>query len=138
VTSRAFSWITLALVVAGGAVGAGVRAALVVPLGDGGHPLVVPGVTLVINVIGSLLLGIVVGRLGDRRPRLRAFVGTGALGGFTTYSAFAVQTVEVSGESPVMGLLLAAVSVLAGAAAAALGVVTGLRRAEATAAGAPS
>ena len=120
-----FSWVTLALVVLGGALGVAARAALVVPWAPDVHPLVVPCVTMLVNVSGSLALGWLVGRLGERRPRLRAFAGTGVLGGFTTYSAFAVQTVEVFGAAPVTGMLLAAVTVAGGAAAAAWGLVIG-------------
>ena len=72
-----------------------------------------------------VLLGIVVGWLDDRRPRLRAFLGTGILGGFTTYSAFAVQVAQLTGEVPVLGLLLAAVSIFAGVLAAAVGLRIG-------------
>ncbi|MCT9819312.1 CrcB family protein [Microbacterium sp. W1N] len=123
--ARWFSPATLLLVMAGGAVGVAARAAIVLPLGAGTHPLVVPAVTLLINVAGSLLLGVVVGWLGDRRPRLRAFLGTGVLGGFTTYSAFAVQTVTTAADAPLVGLALAVVSVFAGAVAAAAGLRLG-------------
>ena len=116
---------TLGLVVAGGMVGVAARSALVVPLGTAVHPLIVPAVTLAINVVGSFLLGLVVGRIDDRRPRLRAFLVTGVLGGFTTYSAFAVQVVEVGGAAPVVGLILAAVSVFSGVLAAAIGLRVG-------------
>jgi len=116
---------TLGLVVVGGMVGVAARSALVVPLGAGIHPMVVPTVTLAINVVGSFLLGLVVGRIDDRRPRLRAFLVTGVLGGFTTYSAFAVQVVDVGGAAPVVGLILAAVSVFGGVLAAAIGLRVG-------------
>ena len=116
---------TLGLVVVGGMVGVAARSALVVPLGGGIHPLVVPGVTLAINVVGSFLLGLVVGRIDDRRPRLRALLVTGMLGGFTTYSAFAVQVVDVGGDAPVVGLTLAVVSVFGGVLAAAIGLRAG-------------
>ncbi|MCR2802014.1 CrcB family protein [Microbacterium sp. zg-Y818] len=123
-----FSWVTLAVVVLGGALGVAARAALVVPWGTDAHPLVVPGVTMLVNVTGSFALGWLVGRLGERRPRLRAFAGTGVLGGFTTYSAFAVQSVEVFGAAPVTGVALAAVAVVGGAVAAAWGLVIGRRQ----------
>ena len=84
--------------------------------------LVLPVATLVVNVLGSFALGIVVGRLGDRHPLTRAFVGTGVLGGFTTYSAFALQTATLLAAAPVAGVALAVVSVLLGLAAAALGL----------------
>ncbi|MCR2784649.1 MULTISPECIES: CrcB family protein [unclassified Microbacterium] len=124
-----FSWVTLVVVIFGGALGVAVRAVLVVPWGPGVHPLVLPAITMLVNVAGSFLLGLIAGRLGPRRPRLRAFLGTGVLGGFTTYSAFAVQTVQVFGAAPVTGLLLAAVAVLGGVAAAAWGLVIGRRKA---------
>ena len=60
------------------------------------------------------------------------FFGTGVLGGFTTYSAFAVQAVTTGTAAPVIGLLLILVSLFVGVLAAALGLVVGRR-----AAGAP-
>jgi len=50
--------------------------------------------TLIINVVGSFLLGVLVARRPDG-GWARPFLGTGVLGGFTTFSAFAVQTLEV-------------------------------------------
>ena len=47
------------------------------------------------------------------------------LGGFTTYSAFAVQVVDVGGDAPVVGLILAVVSVFGGVLAAAIGLRVG-------------
>lgn len=123
-----FSPTILALVVAGGALGVAGRAALTVPIPQGAHPLVVPAVTMAINIVGSLLLGVVVGRLGDRHPHQRAFFGTGVLGGFTTYSAFAVHAVTLGSANPLAGLLLMALSVFGGALAAALGLQWGLGR----------
>nr|WP_279587833.1 CrcB family protein [Microbacterium ulmi] len=115
------------VVVAGGMIGVAARAALVLPLGAAAHPLVVPGVTLAINLVGSFCLGWVVGRLDGGRPRLRAFLGTGVLGGFTTYSAFAVQTVQVTGAAPVVGILLAIAALLGGVVVATAGLAAGRR-----------
>jgi protein CrcB len=93
---RWFSPVALVLVILGGMIGVAIRAAVVVPLGAvNPHPLVVPAVTLVINLVGSLLLGVIVGWFADRHPRARLFLGTGVMGGFTTYSAFAVQTLDL-------------------------------------------
>lgn len=114
---------TLGLVVAGGAVGVLARAALLAPVAD---PGVLPWATLAVNVMGSLLLGLVVGLLDGRRPRLRAFLGTGVLGGFTTYSAFAVET-AVWLTTPLLAVGLAAASVVAGVAAAMAGLALGRR-----------
>ena len=51
--------------------------------------------TLVVNVSGCFVMGLVAG-LGDRHGYLtaewRAFVAVGVLGGFTTFSAFANET----------------------------------------------
>ena len=127
VSARWFSWASLVLVVVGGAAGVAARAALTLPLSSGGHALTVPTVTLGINVVGSFLLGAVVGWLDDRHPRLRALLGTGVLGGFTTYSAFAVQAVQTATNAPFVGLALMAVSLFGGVFAAALGLVVGRR-----------
>ena len=120
-----FSPSVLLIVIAGGAVGVALRAAVVVPLGELSHPLVVPAATLAINLLGAFLLGIIVGRLADHAPRLRAFLGTGVMGGFTTYSAFTVQSVTVSSASPLIGLVLSAVSLLGGVVAAVIGLGVG-------------
>jgi CrcB protein len=129
-SSRWFSPVALVLVIVGGAAGVAARAAIVVPLSTGTHPLVVPAATLGINLVGSLLLGVIVGWLDDRRPRLRLFLGTGVMGGFTTYSAFAVHTVTTAGAAPVVGLALAAVSIFGGVAAAVAGLAIGRRIAD--------
>lgn len=52
--------------------------------------------TLVVNLIGSLAMGL----LGGLLPlgTLRIAVLTGLLGGFTTYSAFALLTVDLGAE----------------------------------------
>lgn len=101
----------------------------------------VPGATdLVvglINVVGAFLLGVVTGaiiRCADT-PRARAvrqFLGTGVLGGFTTYSTFAVDA--VTGTALWLTLGTAVVGVLA----AWLGLALTSRSAAAGRAGTPS
>jgi len=54
--------------------------------------------TLLINIIGSGLMGLVAGwfafRAGEATPQdLRLFLATGILGGFTTFSAFSLDAV---------------------------------------------
>lgn len=120
------------LVIVGGAAGVALRALLIAPFGAGAHPLVVPAVTLGINVVGSFLLGVLVGRVDDRHPHLRALLGTGVLGGFTTYSAFAVQSVTTGTAAPVVGLMVIVVSLFGGVVAAALGLRLGGRAASET------
>lgn len=113
----------LGVTVAGGAIGVFARALVVAPVDD---PAAVPWVTLGINVAGSLILGIVVGWLDDRRPLARAFLGTGIMGGFTTYSAFAVAT-ALWVTTPWLAVGLAAASVVAGVGGALAGLFLGRR-----------
>lgn len=128
---RWFSPVALVLVILGGMIGVAIRAAVVVPLGAvNPHPLVVPAVTLVINLLGSLLLGVIVGWFADRHPRARLFLGTGVMGGFTTYSAFAVQTLSTSSVSPYVGIILVVVSLFGGVFAAVVGLAAGRRIAD--------
>jgi len=81
------------LVGTGGAIGAVLRylvANLVVRWrGPGSFPTS----TLVVNVIGSFVLGLVVFGSGGEESTL--LVGTGVCGAFTTYSSFSVQTVRL-------------------------------------------
>jgi CrcB protein len=54
--------------------------------------------TLIINVTGSLLMGVLVGWLAFKASAtwsqpLRLFVATGVLGGYTTFSTFSLETV---------------------------------------------
>jgi len=113
----------LGVTVAGGAIGVFARALVVAPVDDAAA---VPWVTLGINVAGSLILGIVVGWLDDRRPLARAFLGTGIMGGFTTYSAFAVAT-ALWVTTPWLAAGLAAASVVAGVGGALAGLFLGRR-----------
>jgi CrcB protein len=76
------------------------------------------GTTLGINVVGSFALGLLVG-LRPHGRLSRPFLGTGVLGGFTTFSALAVQTVDASRGTAVAYL---AGTLVLGTAAAALGL----------------
>ena len=54
--------------------------------------------TLVVNVLGCLVMGVLVGLAearGPFTPHVRVLVLTGVLGGFTTFSAFGFETVEL-------------------------------------------
>ncbi|MGZ6793375.1 MAG: fluoride efflux transporter FluC [Mycobacteriales bacterium] len=85
----------------------------------------VPGLptTLAINVTGSFLLGLLVALRPEGRWS-RPFLGTGVLGGFTTFSTFAVQTVDAAVPT---GALYVASTVVLGVGAAALGLRAGRR-----------
>ena len=80
-------------VMIGGAIGAGARhlvgQAMLARLGPG-----FPWGTLAINVVGSLLMGLLVGALARGEgggDAARLFVGVGILGGFTTFSSFSME-----------------------------------------------
>lgn len=54
-----------------------------------------PYATLTVNVLGSLLMGIAIGIIVSLIPRgkeFHAFMVVGALGGFTTFSAFSYES----------------------------------------------
>jgi len=53
---------------------------------------------LSVNVLGSLLIGLVFGigqRQGWLSPEWRLFLGAGVCGGFTTFSAFSLETLHL-------------------------------------------
>lgn len=83
------------LVAAGGAAGAVTRYALgVQALRIWGSAW--PFGTFIANVSGGLLMGVLAGYLAHRggadQDRLRVLLGVGVLGGFTTFSAFSLET----------------------------------------------
>lgn len=88
-------WRYLGLVAAGGTIGTALREAvtMVVPDLD-----VFPIATFGINLLGAFALGLLLELLTrsgpdvGRRRGIRLLVGTGVLGGFTTYSALATAT----------------------------------------------
>ncbi|MDM7890535.1 fluoride efflux transporter FluC [Curtobacterium caseinilyticum] len=118
-------WRSLGLVALGGAVGTGVRAALAsaLPAVDG-----VSWTILGINVVGAFCLGLLLEALAHRGPDVgrrraaRLFVGTGVLGGSTTYSTLADDTAKLLDAARWgAGTGYALLSVLLGLAAVAAG-----------------
>ena len=87
----------LLLVAAGGAVGAAARyslsGAIARAAGNGW-----PWGTFVVNLSGSLLIGVLAGWFalrGEQAEPWRLLLGVGVLGGFTTFSAFSLETVQL-------------------------------------------
>lgn len=84
------------MVALGGALGSVARYAvdLALPATEHGFPLG----TFLVNVVGCLLIGSVAGWVHDRRRHrlVVPFLVVGLLGGFTTFSAYAVATVELA------------------------------------------
>jgi CrcB protein len=123
VTRAHISASALAVIAAGGAVGALARWTLgeAVPDGDG-----FPWTTFAINVVGAGLLALLPVIAERRHPLLALALGPGVLGGFTTFSAYAEQSRALLADGSVLlaaayvgGTLLAClVAVRAGAAVA--------------------
>ncbi|GIG41470.1 CrcB family protein [Cellulomonas phragmiteti] len=117
-----------ALVAAGGTVGVLIRALLAQSSAPAAGAW--PWTTFGINVVGSLLLGgllAVLQRGPDvgRRRVVRLGLGTGVLGGFTTYSTFALEVEQLVADGhAVVGAAYAAASVVLGIAAAGAAIVT--------------
>ncbi len=126
-------WRFLGLVALGGAIGTGVRAALAaaLPSVDG-----ISWTILAVNVVGAFCLGLLLETLTHagpdtgRRRALRLFVGTGVLGGFTTYSTLADDTARLLDVGRWgAGTGYALLSVVLGLVAAAAGAwIAGARR----------
>lgn len=118
----------LLAVLIGGMLGTGLRLAadLLVPHEDSGFPLS----TFLVNVLGSFALGLIVSTLWARAERwLRAGLGAGLVGSFTTFSAVMVSLVAQGAQglwALAAGYLV--LSLLLGFAAAALGLWLGGRR----------
>lgn len=109
--------LVLAAISLGGMAGASARYGLDLawPAAPGG----VPWGTLAVNATGCFLIGVLMATLsGIARPHplLRPFLGIGLLGGFTTFSTYAVQVDTLLRE----GRALVALGYLAGTAVIAL------------------
>ncbi|WP_431866661.1 fluoride efflux transporter FluC [Microbacterium paraoxydans] len=112
------------LVALGGTLGTAARLGLGLLVDDpGGFPLAV----LLANVLGALLIGVVAARL-PASAELRLLLGTGVLGGFTTYSAFMTGTLPLWGAAPLLAAAYAAGSLVLGLLAAAVGLRVGRPR----------
>ena len=114
---------TLLLVLAGGAVGATCRFLIdrAATRRTGGT---LPWGTFIVNVVGSLLLGLVAGAGSGLPGWLGQLVGTGFCGALTTYSTFGYETVRLAGDGPggrLRALLNVTATLVVGLGAAALG-----------------
>jgi CrcB protein len=109
----------------GGALGALARwvIAEALPGSPGGWPWA----TLLVNLTGCLLLGALLAALAARSPEpswARPFLGIGVLGGYTTYSTFAVEVVDLTDRgAAVLAAGYVLLSVAGGVAAVVLGAV---------------
>ena len=107
----------LGVVAAGGVAGTLARHAATVVLGAS------PLATFAVNVVGCLLIGVLTGLMNEvwaGRRLLRPFLGTGVLGGFTTFSGYAIDAQQLLAA----GRLVVAVVYVGGTVVAALVAVS--------------
>ncbi len=121
--------VSLALVFAGGVLGVLARELLMIAVPDA---MQLPLAVLIANLLGALLLGILLEAVARRGPEssgrrsLRLLLGTGVLGGFTTYSALAEAVLLLwSGGEVWLALGYGVGTLVLGAAATWAGVLVG-------------
>ncbi|QFR02341.1 fluoride efflux transporter CrcB [Streptomyces phaeolivaceus] len=119
----------VAVVAVGGGIGAGARyaAALLWPTGTTGFPWT----TFWVNVVGCFVIGLFMVAITERwtaHRLVRPFFGTGVLGGFTTFSTYAVDIQRLIEEGrPATGLAYLAATLLAALTAVRLAATTAER-----------
>jgi CrcB protein len=87
-----------------------------------------PWSTFIVNVLGALLIGLVAStpKIMNNETR-RHFVVTGVLGGFTTFSAIAVETLNLA-TTPLISITYVIATFAVGVAATHIGSLIGNRR----------
>jgi len=106
------------LVIAGAVVGAPLRY-LTDRTVQARHDSVFPWGTFTVNVVGSVILGLVAGAVseGAASPHVQLLLGTGLCGALTTYSTFSYETLRLAED----GARFYAAANVAGSIAAGLG-----------------
>lgn len=115
---------TVLWVAAGGALGSVLRYLI----SDSLDRRAAPWGTVLVNLLGSLALGMLVGWFAGRGTDsvIRIAIGVGLLGGFTTFSSWAVETIALwDAGRYVSAVANVGVSVVAGLAVAAIGLAIG-------------
>ena len=114
---------TVIWVALGGAIGSAARYGLAGAVNYRSHPWG----TVTVNVLGALVLGLLVGIWGFRADSdIRVGVAVGLLGGFTTFSTFAVDAIHLWEHGRATEAVLSvAVTLIVGMGAAVAGVVLG-------------
>ena len=112
------------LVALGGAVGSVARYGVGVAAARW-FGLAFPWGTLAVNVLGGLAMGWLAARVAPGNESLRLLIGTGLLGGFTTFSAFSLETARLMEQQPGLAALYAAASVVLSVGACWMGLELG-------------
>lgn len=113
----------------GGMVGAGLRFGVeqALPQQGTGWPIG----TFLVNVSGCFLLAVLMASLhvaGREGSLWRVFLGVGVLGGYTTFSTYAVQAADqIRSDEPMLAVTYLLVTVVAAGTAVLLGLVVGRR-----------
>lgn len=112
----------LAAIALGGGLGGAARVAAGLAGGE-----VVPGwlVLVVVNVVGSFVIGVVAARGGRWSSPM---VTTGVLGGFTSFSGWVLDVLQLVQPTPVLALLLLLAVPVATVAACVVGLTVGGER----------
>ncbi len=87
--------------------------------------LAFPWGTLAVNVLGGLAIGLMAARIAPENESLRLLIGTGLLGGFTTFSAFSLETVRLLEQQPGLAALYVLASLVLGVGACWMGLQLG-------------
>jgi CrcB protein len=91
------------------------------------HESAFPWGTLIVNVVASLVLGVLVAAASRVDPQVAALVGTGFCGALSTYSTFSYETIRLTGDGArFYAVANVALSLVAGIGAAAIGVSVGM------------
>jgi CrcB protein len=116
--------VSLLLIITGAAIGAPLRY-LTDRTVQSRHDTVFPWGTFTVNVVGSLILGLITGAVaaGGASQQVQLAVGTGFCGALTTYSTFSYETLRLlEGDARFFAAANVAAGIVAGLGAAFLGV----------------
>jgi CrcB protein len=84
-----------------------------------------PWGTLIVNVVGGLAMGLLAARVGPAEENMRLLLGVGVLGGFTTFSAFSLDTLRLMEREPGSALFYVLASLILSIGACWAGLISG-------------
>ncbi|CAG9621794.1 fluoride efflux transporter FluC [Sutcliffiella rhizosphaerae] len=118
-----FMWGNIFAVFVGGTIGTLFRYGINLMISGYSYPVG----TLLVNIIGSFLLGVLTGWALLKKPIhwLKTGLGVGFCGGFTTMSTFAFESFHLFGSSKLSGFIYIISSIASGILCAVVGVIIG-------------